>query len=70
MESAAVGRKKTRSPDPNRKPVAITIKGDPAWREWVEELAKHCRMSVSGVVDYALVQVAKQQGFAKKPPER
>jgi hypothetical protein len=48
----------------------ITIKGDPAWRKWAEELAEHCRMSVSGAVDYGLAQLAKEQGFKKKPPAR
>jgi hypothetical protein len=70
METATVGRKKTKEPDPNRKPVALTIKGDPAWREWVESAAAHSRMSVSAYVDFCLARGAKAEGFPKKPPER
>src|SRR3954452_4132187 len=47
METTAVGRKKVKQPDPNRKPGALNIKGDPAWRDWVEKAAAHSRMSVS-----------------------
>ncbi len=70
MESATLGRKKTKPPDPNRKPVAVTIKGTQEWREWVEEAAAHCRLSVSALVDLAVARYAKAEGFAKKPPER
>jgi len=70
MGTATVGRKKMKPADPTRKPVAVTIKGSPDWREWIEEAAKHCRMSVSGLVDYAVTQFVKQQGFPRKPPER
>lgn len=70
MEAVAMGRKKTKPPDPNRKPVALNIKGDPAWREWVEEGAIHCRMSVSALIDVALAKYLKTEGFVRKPPER
>lgn len=65
-----MGRKRTKDPDPNRKPVAVTIKGDQEWRTWLEEAAAHCRMSVSGFVDVACTKFAKAEGFPKKPPER
>lgn len=71
METATLGRKKkTKEPDPNRKPVALTIKGDPEWRIWLEEASAHCRMSVSAFVDVACAKYAKSEGFARKPPER
>jgi hypothetical protein len=57
-------------PDPNRKPVAVTIKGSPEWRRWVEEAAGHCRLSISAFLDIAAARYAKSQGFDKKPPER
>lgn len=65
MESATLARKKT-----VRRPVAVTIKGDEKWKAWLEEAAAHCRMSVSSLVDVAVTQYAKGQGFDKKPPER
>lgn len=70
MGLASVGRKKTRGPDPGRKPVAVTIKGDPTWRAWLEDAAAHCRLSVSSFVDLACAKYAKSEGFTKKPPER
>lgn len=70
MEIATVGRPKKRPADPNRKPVAVTIKGNAEWREWLEEAAKHARMSVSAFVDHGTLLAAKQFGFTKKPPER
>jgi hypothetical protein len=50
--------------------VALNIKGDPAWREWVEEGAAHCRTNVSALIDVALAKYLKAEGFTKKPPER
>ncbi len=70
MEPGTVGRKRTKEPDPTRKPVALTIKGDPEWRAWLEEAAAHCRMSVSAFVDVACSKYAKAEGFSKKAPER
>ena len=70
MGDPEVGRKKKRVEDQNRKPVAIAIKGDPAWRTWVEEGAKHIRMPVSVAIDLALAQFYKAQGYDVPPPER
>lgn len=70
METVVVGRKKTKSPDPARKPIVINIKGDPEWGTWVEKLAEHNRMSVAGLVDQALVLMAKASKFDDKPPKR
>jgi hypothetical protein len=70
MEVATVTRKKSGVADPTRKPVALNIKGDPAWRDWVERAAAHSRMSVSAYIDVALAKLAKQEGFEPKPPER
>ncbi len=70
MSTVAMAKKKTGTPDPNRKPVAVTIKGDPEWRAWLEEAAAHSRLSVSAFLDIAATRMAKAEGFAKKPPER
>ncbi len=53
-----------------RKPTALTVKGSEEWKEWIEEAASHCRISVSSLVDLAVTQYVKNQGFTKKPPER
>lgn len=53
-----------------RKPVAVTLKGDPAWKEWLEGLAEHCRLDVSKAIDRALIQMAKTEGYEKEAPPR
>jgi hypothetical protein len=70
MESVAMARKKAKAPAPNRRPVAVVIKGTPEWKAWVESAAKHCRMSVSAFLDFAAAQVARERGYKKEPPER
>jgi uncharacterized protein (DUF1778 family) len=70
MENVAVGRPRKNPVDPSRKPVAVTIKGTPKWRAWLEEAAAHSRISVSSFLDLAAAHFAKHQGFTKKPPER
>jgi hypothetical protein len=70
MGVGTLGRKKKRMEDRNRKPVAITIKGDPAWRAWVESLARHMRLPVSLVIEHSLLASAKASGFDAPPPPR
>lgn len=70
MENATVGRKKSRSPDPKRKPVAVVVKGDPAWKEWLDGGAVHCLMDVSKLVDIAVTDYLKRAGYDRKPPRR
>lgn len=70
MESVTVGRPKKRPTESGRKPVAVTIKGDPAWREWLERAASHCQTNVSGLISIAVAQYAKSLGFEEKPPKR
>jgi hypothetical protein len=68
METAIVGRKK--KAEPNRKPVAITIKGDPEWRAWVERGAVHALTDVAKLMDAAVTGHLKGMGFTEKPPRR
>jgi hypothetical protein len=71
VESSVMAKKKAApAPEPTRRPVAVTVKGCPEWRTWVEQAASHCRMSVSALVDIAVARYAKEQGFNRKPPER
>jgi hypothetical protein len=53
-----------------RKSVAITVKGNTKWREWLDGLAKHCRSDASKVIDSALIQYARTVGYAQEAPER
>ena len=52
------------------KPTVVTIKGNPEWRDWVEQGAKHCRTDVAKLIDQALVMYLRNQGFAAPAPER
>jgi hypothetical protein len=70
MGTATMARKKAKAPEPSRRPVAVTIKGNEAWKGWLEEAASFCRLSVSALVDVSVTQYAKAQGFTKRPPER
>ena len=68
-------RKKTKAEpvrDPDKwkgQPLAVQVRGTPAWKAWVEGLAKANRQDVSGLVDQALARLAKEMGYPD-PPER
>ena len=70
MGAGAVGRKKKLPSERDRKPVALTVRGDRAWREWVEDGARNLRMPVSVVMDHALVMFFRERGYLVSPPER
>jgi hypothetical protein len=52
------------------KPTALTIRGNPDWRKWVERGADHCRTDVAKLVDAALIDYLKARGFQENPPKR
>jgi hypothetical protein len=54
----------------DRKMIAVTIKGSPEWKEWVDGLARYCRLDVAKVFDLAVVQFAKGEGYSPEAPER
>jgi hypothetical protein len=81
METAVMGRPKAKTARAkpaetkarNRsgeKPTVVTMKGDPAWRDWLEELATFDRCSVAGLIDRAVVHYGRSIGFTKGAPER
>lgn len=51
-------------------PTALTVKGWPEWRDWMQRGAKHCGTDVSSLVAAALAEYALDQGFAEPPPRR
>lgn len=53
-----------------RRSVAVTIKGNEEWKEWLEQVADHCRVTVSAFLDSAAAEYAKTRGFTKEPPKR
>lgn len=70
MGLATMGRKKTDPPDSPRRQVAVTIKGNEEWKEWLEGAASHCRLTVSALVDLAVTRYVKEEGYETPPPPR
>lgn len=56
--------------DRERKPMAIQVRGNPAWKTWAEELARFDGLSLASLVDRSLRRYAREIGFGKEPPER
>lgn len=48
----------------------LSIRGTPAWRDWIDRLAHHCRLDRAKLIDIALYEKAKRSGFEEPPPER
>ena len=48
----------------------ISLKGDPAWLEWLKEFADSLGVPVTTAIDLSLKDYAKRQGFAKPMPKR
>jgi hypothetical protein len=68
-----VAKKKTvrgKPISPKGSAIAVTLRGSPEWKEWVEALARHARLDVAKVIDRALVDFARKEGFDQEAPER
>jgi hypothetical protein len=50
--------------------VIMTMRVTPEYRQWLDELAEHCRLDRSKAIDKGLILLAKQEGFEKKAPPR
>lgn len=57
-------------PASDRKTIAVTIKGSPEWKDWIDGLADHCRLDVAKVIDRAVIEYAKTEGYDRKAPQR
>lgn len=53
-----------------RPAIAVTLRGSPEWKSWVEDLADHCRLDVAKVIDRALIDYARKEGFKAEAPQR
>ena len=65
--SGKIGRPKAEGPP--RRPT-LSIKSTEAWREWLGDLADHCHMPSTVVIDQALILYAEAHGFKKPMPKR
>jgi predicted transcriptional regulator len=73
METAVMARKKTPPPRPGKEKaatIAVTLRGSPEWKTWLEKLARHSRLDVAKVIDRALIDFAEKEGFDEEAPER
>jgi hypothetical protein len=77
METMTMSRKKAVRPKPGaakpqseRKAIAVVIKGGPDWKAWLEGLADYCRTDVAKVIDKALTEYAKSEGYNQEAPRR
>jgi hypothetical protein len=73
MGSATMAKKKAPARPAaaaERKTIAVTIKGSPEWKEWIDGLADHCRLDVAKVIDLAVVRYAETEGYNRKAPQR
>jgi hypothetical protein len=61
---------KDQNPAPVRRGTVLTIKGTEEWKEWLSGLSDHLRIPTSTIVDLALVQFAKSEGYEPAPPKR
>jgi hypothetical protein len=50
--------------------VAVTLKGREEWKPWIEPLARHSRLDVAKLIDRAVIDFAKREGFEPEAPER
>jgi hypothetical protein len=60
----------TKATGSTRQPTAITIRGSKEWRDWLERGAEHCLTDVSKLVDVAVMQYLRAQGFDEPRPKR
>lgn len=68
--SSAAKKKKPESPAKIRLGVAVTLKGSPEWKAWLERFADHTRLDVAKLIDKALVHYAESEGFSEASPRR
>jgi hypothetical protein len=49
-------------------PNAITIRGSPEWKTWLDEFAAKMRSKPAKIIDLGLAKLAAQEGFREPPP--
>lgn len=64
-----MAKKKTNETADSRH-IVISLKGTEAFRDWVNELADHERITSVAVIERALVEYAANHGFKKPAPKR
>jgi hypothetical protein len=65
MGRTIMAKKKARKPSR----MVVGIRGSEAWKKWLDEYAEFRRMTLVDLVDHALEEDAKRNGF-RQPPRR
>jgi hypothetical protein len=60
---------KTPAP-PAPKAIVLTVKDSPQWRDWLNRGADFLRLSTATMVDLAVIEFLKRNGFKEPPPKR
>jgi hypothetical protein len=67
-ESGGMAKKKAARREPQR--TLVSLKGDPAWLEWLKDYADSLGVQTTTAIDLALRDQAKRDGFARPMPKR
>jgi len=72
-----IGRSLLASPNPNARAVArqpgrgvVVVPASEEWKAWIESLARYSRLDVAKLIDRAVIEFAKREGFEPEAPER
>ena len=56
------------SPEPSRQKNVLALKGTEPWKAWLDGFAASKGMPVTVLVDHALRELAKRDGYEAPPP--
>ena len=73
IEAPVMAKKKAKpaKPEPiDLRQIVISMKGTAGFRDWLNELADHERVTSVAVIERALVEYAANHGFTKLAPRR
>lgn len=73
MVEALMGRPKKRPESgggAGRRTRHVVIRTSDEWAEWLDRVARHCRIDMSKLVDSAVADYARSRGFEEPPPRR
>jgi hypothetical protein len=73
MLTMTPARKRKAAPRPKGQELKRSIasfKGSADFAEWINGLAVHSRLTISALIEHALVEYAQSHGYEPTPPER
>jgi hypothetical protein len=76
VEEMPVAKKRIKPPEPTpspeieRQPVVLTMRGRPEWKVWLKKLSRHRHLKVAVCVEQALMEYAVAHGFKEPSPDR